>query len=626
MTDHRMPDQPDQPPREVDERLADWVDGRLSERERERLIAEMRVNPQLRADLAQYERTVGVLRAALRAPSTPVRIADRVLDAIAAQQAKPSEGTAARLSGRGLWWSLVCAAALLLGAVWLDSLQPAPSSRTVAATEAAPLTDAAAGPAGPTAATAPVAENPVAEYLVAENMVERDSLEAGIKPVASAGDPAAVDPKVLVLTNAATREGGLTERDKDAAGLGLGISTRAATEAPPGNPAAAFRTPDAETTPAAQPQEAAKPPQPKPGQVEEVATEGRALGGREHAKRAEPASVPPTEVPLVTGGQPAAKAKEGRRGDTNLSEGFERSPEPGASGGARPTAPSGPPPDSRLPAPTSQGAPSGSAPSAPSTPAVGQPAKGRDQPVADGAAPSEGGGPLPGSRLRGAVGGSRRQAEPGHVPLILVEGDAFAAAPVATEAQRPDPLRKSNVGLGLADEAKHEAKDDAKNDAENERAGAPMNAQALQVAVAGFLTASSDPSKDPTAVSLATENGALRLSPLLEGRYELADRQTNDQSREAVPAPKLVLDRTWLVEGARADVEILLAQLAKWTRERKATMRSGETTAPVAPIDTASAATAPGAQKSGTDQELAAAKPAAATVRLILRLKLRAAK
>lgn len=574
MTDHRLPDQP---PRDVDERLADWVDGRLSERERERLVAEMRVNPQLRADLAQYERTVGVLRAALRAPSTPVRIADRVMDAIAAQKAKPIDGTAARLSGRGLWWSLMCAAALLLGAVWLNSLQPAPGSRTVVATDAGPVADAAVGSSDPTSVTAPVVEN----------LVAHDSLGAGIKPVPVAGDPASDDPTLLVVTKAATREEDKEARDKDVGGSGLGIS-----------------------------------PPPTPVKVEPNATEGRALGGKDvHAKRAAETPVPQPEVALVQSEPSGERAKEDRRGEVKLGEGFERSAEPGAGGGARPTAPTGSPPGARVPAPTvptPKSAPSPSLPSAPSTPAVSEPEKGRDLPVADGIAPSEDGGTRLGSRARGAVVDGRRQAEPGHVPLILVEGDAVAAAPVATEAQRSDPLRKSNAVRGFADQTK--------NDAKNEPAGAVMDAQALQVAVAGFLTASSDPSQDPTPVSFATDSGTLRLSPLLEGRYELADRQTNDKGRDAVSAPKLALDRTWLVEGARADVEILLAQLAKWTRERKATMRSGETTPPVAASGAASVANAPADQKRGTDQELAAAKPASEPVRLIVRLKLRAAK
>lgn len=117
-----------EPRRLVDERLADWADGRMSERDRERFAAELRVNPQLRQDLADYERTVGVLRAALRAPTTPVPIADRVMAAIeVGAAAGPRRIGAIRLGsrfGRHAWWSLATAAALLAGALWLDGWAP----------------------------------------------------------------------------------------------------------------------------------------------------------------------------------------------------------------------------------------------------------------------------------------------------------------------------------------------------------------------------------------------------------------------------------------------------------------------------------------------------------------------
>ena len=46
--------------------------------------AELRVNPQLRKDLAEYEKTVATVRTALQAPTSPVSLADRVFAAIAA--------------------------------------------------------------------------------------------------------------------------------------------------------------------------------------------------------------------------------------------------------------------------------------------------------------------------------------------------------------------------------------------------------------------------------------------------------------------------------------------------------------------------------------------------------------
>jgi hypothetical protein len=110
-----------------DERLADWVDGRMSDREQERFRAELRVNAQLRADLAAYEATVAAVRAALQAPTRPSAMADRVLAAIAAKPAAP----AAAPPSRRLYWSLLSAAALLAVAFLLNAW-PAGETPTVA--------------------------------------------------------------------------------------------------------------------------------------------------------------------------------------------------------------------------------------------------------------------------------------------------------------------------------------------------------------------------------------------------------------------------------------------------------------------------------------------------------------
>ncbi|MCA3007600.1 MAG: hypothetical protein INH34_04420 [Phycisphaerales bacterium] len=110
--------------RQGDERFADWVDGRMSERERERFVAELRVNAQLREDLAAYERTVAAVRAALQAPTRPVAMADRVRAALTAAPAAPTptatDTPTLRLLPRVLW-SLGTAAAALLAALWLDA-------------------------------------------------------------------------------------------------------------------------------------------------------------------------------------------------------------------------------------------------------------------------------------------------------------------------------------------------------------------------------------------------------------------------------------------------------------------------------------------------------------------------
>ena len=118
--------------RDVDERLADWVDGRMTERERARFEGELRVNAKLRADLAEYERTVDVLRRALQVPTQPTAVADRVLARIAAGQAAAPLVRHSRRGFGPFGWSLFCAAALMLLAVMVDSWSVPPALDLVA--------------------------------------------------------------------------------------------------------------------------------------------------------------------------------------------------------------------------------------------------------------------------------------------------------------------------------------------------------------------------------------------------------------------------------------------------------------------------------------------------------------
>ncbi|MCB9879760.1 MAG: hypothetical protein H6835_19365 [Planctomycetes bacterium] len=108
-----------------DERLADYVDGRLGERDRERFEAELRVSPQLREHLAEYQRTVAVLQQALRAPTHPTHLADRVMANLAAAATRPS---VVQRKLRPLLFAAASAAALLALALVVDRLG-APASQ-----------------------------------------------------------------------------------------------------------------------------------------------------------------------------------------------------------------------------------------------------------------------------------------------------------------------------------------------------------------------------------------------------------------------------------------------------------------------------------------------------------------
>ncbi|MCA8951114.1 MAG: hypothetical protein KDE27_16530, partial [Planctomycetes bacterium] len=108
-------------PREPDERFAAYVDGAMSERERERFEAELRVNPPLAAALAEYEGTVASVRAALQAATAPVDLASRVMATIAAEPRGPV-AVVGHNRGYRLFVSVAAAAALLVVAVLINAL------------------------------------------------------------------------------------------------------------------------------------------------------------------------------------------------------------------------------------------------------------------------------------------------------------------------------------------------------------------------------------------------------------------------------------------------------------------------------------------------------------------------
>lgn len=102
----------------VDERLADWVDGTMSSRDRERFEAEMRVSPHLREQVADYEATVASIREALNDETHETNLADRVMASLAQEASKP---VPRRRSGWPFVWAVMSAAALLGIAILIDS-------------------------------------------------------------------------------------------------------------------------------------------------------------------------------------------------------------------------------------------------------------------------------------------------------------------------------------------------------------------------------------------------------------------------------------------------------------------------------------------------------------------------
>ncbi|MFM1873620.1 MAG: hypothetical protein RL398_3042 [Planctomycetota bacterium] len=115
-----------EPTREPDPRLSEWLDGEMSPRDRDRFVAELRVNPQLRADLAAFQQTVETTRAALAATRAEEERSaadgERMAAAVLARLAAPRAAAANPRRWTASHWLLggTLAAALLTAAVWID--------------------------------------------------------------------------------------------------------------------------------------------------------------------------------------------------------------------------------------------------------------------------------------------------------------------------------------------------------------------------------------------------------------------------------------------------------------------------------------------------------------------------
>ncbi len=491
-----------EPEREIDERLADWVDGRLSDRERERFTAELRVNPRLRKDLEQYEQTVATLRAALRAPTSPVRMADRVLSAIAAGKQAGAEARP-RSRYRPLLWSLASAAALLVVALWVNSWLPQPAALDTVAQEAPGHPETDKGSTGADDLNAQFATGGAADSKPTAKILLTDASRSADQPPVGAANAAPEDPGIAAA--------------------------------------------------------AAKPAAPAPGEESPRPGESKKSDGG-----------------LRLGAARRAEESPSREGAT---EGTEKSV------------------------------------SVPVQPV------GTEDPVARPA------GEVPGDGKQARataspIGRSNQKAHEGGEPLpvVIVHGAAIAAAP-KLEQQQPVPAAPAGPASGARskDEAAGQAELLARLDAffKNQMTvSAEVAAEIDAVAqdwTAGARLLRLTPLRDMPAVAGVGgvgDSGSKDSESKERGEQSRGDVRGGEQYRRNEPSP---VERGWLVEGSKEDLQLLLRRLATFAQSANLQLTNGETSE--VPLAQQELQAAPGPKQ-------AEARPLPAA-RLVLRFRIR---
>ena len=511
--------------RQPDERLADWVDGCMSPRDRERFTAELRVNAQLRADLAAYERTVATVRQALQAPTQPLprstgssaatsspagsSFADRVVAQLqAAPERRPRLVDGGGIAWRPVLWSLCSAAALLVLALWIDTWS-APSAALQsqsAATEPPSSLDGLVGAPAP---------------FAFDNRDKVDGAGAG------GGDPAAV-PGSAAPSEELTRGSEQSELEQEQKQQAPPAAAPAADAVPP---ATRVVIPVAATPKAAEP----------PAGAESAASNADDQTAAKREAKADAVvaeSNEPTDKKAKADGESSNRgaAPEQRRldsaaeGEATRRERFGQ--RRGAADGQQP-----PPPGARFFEP-SAGAVD---PAAGGT--GGAPAGGLSEPVA---------------------------------PWPLLELDVPVAAPAksrATTESNSDQYAGSPAGpagpsTGGPLAGSRSAGPSSPGPSGPAPAPAPLSVLQLSAQLDAFLQAAVAADAALVSRSWLTEHGELRLYP-----------QPSIATSAGTPAA--VRELNWAVDGAKADVELLLVRLARFAKAEGRSLRIGET-APVA--------------------------------------------
>jgi hypothetical protein len=146
-------------------------------------------------------------------------------------------------------------------------------------------------------------------------------------------------------------------------------------------------------------------------------------------------------------------------------------------------------------------------------------------------------------------------------------GDAPPAAGPATAGGAPPPAARKSRSAGDLE------------------AKGPLDGSALRDALDAFLARMAGVD-EPVAVQWPTPRGELRASPFLadlpaaEGQQGAAPGGAPPRPADLARNEPLAVDRCWLVEGPRADIELLLQRIGVAAAERRWTLRPGQVPAP----------------------------------------------
>lgn len=521
---------------DVDERLCDWVDGRMTERERERFAAELRVNASLRQQLAEYEHTVAAIRAALQAPTTPVPMADRVIAALATQQNRSAQPIVA-MPWRGRSWShlgfcAASAAALLLLALWIDSWAGRTPEKLVSTSEAAQA-DAGlrqadkSAPANDADAAASVDRSGFGAG-VAEELRKQDGAPKVVDPapaaapLAGAADPANAAPDTVALPKPGARAG---DEPKPSSAGGGGGGANAAPEPDEITHKRDVARLVPETASAAD------------GKSAESSERETLPNGRPPA-----APVPPPET---AGGLPGSEGQVGAPPPPGLEQPKEA--ESKAKAAAEPV----------RPADVAPSPPVGS----PAGPATGGPAAGPST-AGPGVGPGRyGSRGSPPAGTRGGGGAASAPAADGPWPELTIVG----ARPPAAELHEPNRLLLGFV-VGEGDPGKVAA----------ERSTAEPRGENLDAATPKKPSAATPSALSPAELTklMATFVRSAGATPANELRWPTAGGGLVVRRLAAERGDDT--DTVWLAEGSSEELRVLLGQVGAVAKEVRWRVQTGE--------------------------------------------------